>query len=461
MSLLKQSRFLASFDLDEEKTILVSNLTNAICVVDKEAYDLLQRFKEPSPEDALVEDPKVAELISELKKAGILIDVGTSELELFEKKIKRKRKETMYTFVLTYDCNLRCNYCYEGEKQPYNMSWETAQTILDFISRRTKERGDSRINIGFYGGEPLLQKELMFKILKLAENLLPKGVKLSTGMPTNGTLLTDNVVEVLERYNCESIQITIDGPPDIHNKRRPTASGHGTFDEIIAGARRIIGKFPLALRINIDKDNMPHIPRFIHLLRSLGFNRPDVIIMPSPVLTTTSACKDYAPYCLPSLKYAKMILKYITMFSEEGFNVFWREARPSPLYCEALGENARLIFDCSGDIYTCLAGLRRKEYLVGNIFNKPPIDERLFEKWRKRSPLQFPECMACDIVGFCGAGCLDEAFDAHGTFNAVHCPYFFYNYRDTVREYVRWKLKYPSRWRRGVPSRLYGDIDVK
>lgn len=456
MTTLKQSRFLTSFDLDEEKKILVSNLTNAICVVDKEAYDILQKFKEPSSENTLVQDPKISNLISEFKKASFLIDAEANELELFEKKIRRKRRETMYTFVLTYNCNLRCVYCYEGEKQPYNMSWETARTILDFISRRTKERGDKRLHFGFYGGEPLLQKELMFEILGHAENLLPNDVKLSTGMATNGVLLTDDVVEVLKRYNCESVQITIDGPPDVHNKRRPTTSGHGTFDEIVTGAKRILGNFPLALRINIDKDNVAHIPQFIRLLRSQGFNRPDVILFPAPVLSTTSACKDYAPYCLPSPKYAKMVLKHIRMFSEEGFNVFWREAYSSPLYCEALGENARLIFDHSGDIYTCLAGLRRRESLVGNIFNNPPIDESLFEKWRERSPLQFTECMACDIVGFCGAGCPDEAYDANGTFNTIHCPYFLYNYRDSIREYVRWKTRYPSRWRRGVPRRLYG-----
>ena len=462
MSLLKQSRFLVSFDLDEKRTILVSNLTDAICVVDKEAYDILQRFKEPLPEDVFSGRPEVANIITEFKKASILTDVGTNELELFEKKVKRKRREAVYTFVLTYNCNLRCIYCYQGEKQPYDMSWETARTVIEFISRRTKERGDKRINLGFYGGEPLLQKELIFKILELSEELLPKDVRLSTGIATNGVLLTSDVVDVLKKYNCEGLQITLDGPPDIHDKRRPKTSGSGTFEEIIDGARRVLGRFPLVFRINIDNENMPHIPRFINLLRSLGFNRPDVIIMPSPVLTTTSACKDYAPYCPSSPQYAKMILDYMTMFSESGFNVFWREVRPSKLYCEALGDGARLIFDNFGDIYTCLAGLRRKEYLVGNVYGKPPIDEGLFEKWRVRSPLQFSECMKCDIVGFCGAGCPDEAFATSGTFNSIHCPYFLYNYRDAMREYVSWKLRYPSRWKRGIPSRLYmDDIDVE
>ncbi|NHI83389.1 MAG: radical SAM protein [Candidatus Thorarchaeota archaeon] len=458
---LKQSRFLVSFDLDNEKKVLVSNLTNAICVVDSEALSVVEDFKFPTHEETYVQNPETADLINQLRRGGILVEADTDELGLYERRIKYASREAVYTLVLTYDCNLACAYCYEGHKEPEHLTIDTAKKILDFISARARKEKQKRVGIGFYGGEPLLRKEAMFEILELAEQMLPRETTLSTSIATNGVLLTDDITEVLKNYNCENIQITIDGPPEIHDKRRPKISGAGTFEDVIAGAQSVLRhSIILLLRVNLDSENISYVPQFIEVLKSLKFNQPDVLIMPSPVLTTTSACKDYAHYCLSSPRYASMIVSCLKEFGEQGFNVFWREARPSIHYCEALGKNARLIFDARGDAYTCLAGLRREEYLVGNIHNRPIIDKSLFSKWEQRSPLQFEECMNCDIVGFCGGGCPDEAFDEHGTFDAIHCPYILYSYKDAIREYINLKLKYPSRWRRGYPTRLMGDTDV-
>ena len=57
-----------------------------------------------------------------------------------------------YTIVVTNKCNLKCSYCYEGEKDYKSMTIETADYVVDFIRKTLEESKDEKINIIFHGG---------------------------------------------------------------------------------------------------------------------------------------------------------------------------------------------------------------------------------------------------------------------------------------------------------------------
>ncbi len=63
----------------------------------------------------------------------------------------------------------------------------------------------------------------------IGDQLLEKGLSVESSLITNGTLLTEGIFNELMRYNLQSIQVTIDGPPEIHNKRRPMKGGGPSF----------------------------------------------------------------------------------------------------------------------------------------------------------------------------------------------------------------------------------------
>ncbi|MCM1236362.1 MAG: hypothetical protein NC124_11505 [Clostridium sp.] len=52
-------------------------------------------------------------------------------------------------------------------------------------------------------------------------------------MVTNGYFLTKDVAQKLAKLKVSSLQVTIDGPKHVHDKRRVLAGGEGTFDKII------------------------------------------------------------------------------------------------------------------------------------------------------------------------------------------------------------------------------------
>jgi uncharacterized protein len=96
-----------------------------------------------------------------------------------------------YTLCVTQRCNLACSYCYIA-KTGATMSIATAQKILDFIFRHAPSGRD--IEIGFFGGEPLLEFELIQAIVNLIERHPSNNEgRVSFTLTTNGTIFSDSI----------------------------------------------------------------------------------------------------------------------------------------------------------------------------------------------------------------------------------------------------------------------------
>lgn len=142
---------------------------------------------------------------------------------------------------VTQNCNLRCEYCaysgkyYNRTHSSKRMSFEVACQAVDFFMEHARER-DSVV-IGFYGGEPLLEFDLIQKVVSYVESNYGEK-KVTYGMTTNGTLLTEEVVDFLVQKGFNII-ISLDGPKEQHDVYRRFVSGKGTFDIIMDNLQRI------------------------------------------------------------------------------------------------------------------------------------------------------------------------------------------------------------------------------
>ncbi len=106
------------------------------------------------------------------------------------------------TFHLTHQCNLRCTYCYTGEKLNIPMSKATADKGIDFVFAEARKNGIEKLLIMFFGGEPLIEKDLL---LHIADRFIrEKGdIEVNFQMSTNGTLLRPDLLdELLRRRIC-------------------------------------------------------------------------------------------------------------------------------------------------------------------------------------------------------------------------------------------------------------------
>lgn len=154
------------------------------------------------------------------------------------------------TLGVTEQCNLRCRYCPytadEDADRPHravHMSWETARAALKLLRRPGP--GEPPATVSFYGGEPLLNLDLIRRVV--AEIRAQGDPQPRLVIDTNGVLIDDTVAEFVVAEGIE-LQISLDGPPDIHDRHRLDAAGRPTHAAVVAGVERILARDPGAAR---------------------------------------------------------------------------------------------------------------------------------------------------------------------------------------------------------------------
>lgn len=107
-------------------------------------------------------------------------------------------------------CNFRCKYCYESilEERTGFMNAETADKIISVFDDML-QKCSNRLSICFWGGEPTLNPEIMFKFLEYYKN----SPRVEFLLYTNGSKLHE-LVDKLEPYKNKIIlQISYDFEP--------------------------------------------------------------------------------------------------------------------------------------------------------------------------------------------------------------------------------------------------------
>ena len=214
--------------------------TNSFIELSDETYAYLETLLN-SGDAEIPAPPDVAQSVDRLRQNGLLsskhpLKIEHSQSQFLENLLNKSVNQM--TLQLTQECNFRCAYCtygasdfqFQREHSAKKMSLETAFKAVDFFVEHSVARSDSALS--FYGGEPLLELELIKTIVDYAEKKF-FGKSLSFPITTNGSLLTPDVAEYLSAHNF-SITISLDGTSEIHDRSRKfAATGEGTFAHIM------------------------------------------------------------------------------------------------------------------------------------------------------------------------------------------------------------------------------------
>lgn len=152
------------------------------------------------------------------------------------------KKIKSLTLNVTDACNLRCTYCaysghYVNERSHGNsvMPFDIAKSAIDFYS--VNEVKNHHISI--YGGEPLLAKNLIRKIVSYAKNKIGKPISFSIN--TNAILLSNNWIDFIIENNIK-LQVSIDGSEMEHDRYRVNKKGQGTYRDVLNGLQKIFDR---------------------------------------------------------------------------------------------------------------------------------------------------------------------------------------------------------------------------
>ncbi len=172
------------------------------------------------------------------------------------------------TLFLNHACNLRCRYCYTGEKFHHRMPISIARQAIDFgLSNADK----GFLWISFFGGEPMMEMPLMHSSIDYAlDQAQEKKKRVFFSVATNGTLLGAKRLSLLKRQRF-NVQVSLDGCQDAQDATRRYANGRSSHHRVVSNLRQLIDEdFNVRVISVIDPANVAFLVESFEHLLSLG-----------------------------------------------------------------------------------------------------------------------------------------------------------------------------------------------
>ncbi len=128
------------------------------------------------------------------KEEGFIVPSDIDETKLLELNYLNSQFNDEYLGIViapTMQCNFACPYCFEPRIKD-KMSMQTQRALIEFIEMHLK-KGVKHIDVTWYGGEPLIYKDIIEKLTKQISKLtLQYNARYSAYIITNGYLISDN-----------------------------------------------------------------------------------------------------------------------------------------------------------------------------------------------------------------------------------------------------------------------------
>lgn len=335
------------------------------------------------------------------------------------------------TFNTTENCNLRCKYCYETCKTTKSIDLEDCKKFIDYIASgkileempRTEEF-NSNITRGvifdFIGGDSLIDVNLLDKIFRYAtlkmslrdKSLYPKGYRFN--ICTNGTLFKRKEVrDFCERWkNNLSLNVSIDGCPEIHDLNRVYPDGRGSMNDILEWWPWYKRNFPSdasSTKSTCSKESIPYLYdslKFMHETLELTYV-PQNFIMEENYCTENdyALLEDQMEKCINYLLDHRNDLYWSMIEDEEVLYGSDSRRDVSRSYC---GSGWMPTISISGDIYPCMRWLAPSQngeegvMKLGNINDKLDFSNmNLVQEKSRRINCSDEECLNCECEHFC------------------------------------------------------------
>ena len=327
------------------------------------------------------------------------------------------------TFQVTDDCCLKCSYCYQINKGHRMMSKEVMKKGIDLLFKMYDEnKPDSLINhnakgiiIEFIGGEPFMNIDVIsygseYFLNQCIERDHPWQYASRFSITTNGMLYFDpKVQEYLKKFRpFLSLNITIDGPKEMHDACRKDFEGNGSFDRVVAALAdwhetEVIPE----TKVTISPENLPHLHTIIDFFIKYGCS----IINANPIYEHEWTIDEAKLY----YKQLKLVADDLIAHPHVETNLFGTMYGVPMLSTDignwCGGTGAMLAFDPDGNAYPCLRymesslGTTCKPIIIGTVdgIYVTKEEQEIYCNLNSvtRRTQSTDECFNCQVAGGC------------------------------------------------------------
>lgn len=343
----------------------------------------------------------------------------------------RESDEVQIFFVPWYGCNFRCDYCFQEDYgvKPASLT----DTILDafFGHVRVEFAGRSKY-LTLFGGEPLLPgeaaRERIAAFLRRAA-----AADLEVAVVTNGHSLVE-YMDTLALARIREIQVTLDGPPQAHDRRRFLAGGAPTFGRIAEGIDAALAAGHVVnLRSVVDRQNLSHLPELARIAAERGWT--------SNPRFKTQLGRNYELHSCHAAGgrgdlYSRMELAEdlhalvrehpeFLDYHRPAFSVskfLWEHGElPKPLFDACTGTKTEWAFDYRGNIFACTATVGKPGEELGTYWPLVRLEKEVVRQWQKRDTVSMDACRTCAQALACGGGCTSVARNRTGEIGSTDC----------------------------------------
>ncbi len=314
-----------------------------------------------------------------------------------------------FTLHLTNQCNMACDYCYVNRDKPMTMTAETARKAVDMASFGNAAEMPS-VGIIFFGGEPLTQKDLIYRTVEYCKDReRESGCLYHFKVTTNGMLLDESFL-AFARDNNVFVAISHDGVREAHDLHRMDVNGNGTFELLSAKSDLLLSYQPYApVLMTINPDNVQYYAKSVDYLFNRGFKY---------IICSMNYAGDWDESAIRELK--KQYLELSKFYEErtlleDKFYLSPFEVKISShinrsSYCRERCElgKKQISVGPDGTLYPCVQFVGELKYAIGHV--EQGIDEKKRNSLYQLNEKQKAECTGCAIKDRCNnhCGCMNK-----------------------------------------------------
>ncbi len=403
--------------------ILLDVNSGGVHLIDDITYDLLDEVKAPFERECPQEVIKKFDGwydAEEVKEAYGEIYTLYEEKMLYSEDVYEQYAETSIVspiksmcLHIAHDCNLRCKYCFAstgdfgtGRKL---MPFETGKAAIDFLLEKSVDR--ENLDVDFFGGEPLMNFEVVKEIIAYARsNEKEYGKHFDFTITTNGMLLNDENIDFINQ-EMHNVVLSLDGRKEVNDRMRTRVDGSGSYDKILPNFKKLVekrGDKEYYVRGTYTKYNLDFSEDVMHIYEA-GFDQISVEpVMEKPEIEYALTEEDLEQIYQ---EYDKLAERLSEVKKKGGFINFFHfmiDLNQGPCVVKRLrgcgSGNEYVSVTPDGDIYPCHQFVGMEEYKMGNL-SDGTFREDIKKEFAGTHVYSKPACQDCWAKFYCSGGC--------------------------------------------------------